>query len=152
MIDQKGFTLIEWLLVMMLIAIVGATASPLFVQHNDFRDRFFLDEMLGMLRYGNQVTKSTGCEIKVDYQDEKQIALLMRQHCNKGEFTKVIASPGFIIDVPRNVGVIENLPIYIDKDGKIYDKAHQWQQQYILKIKSQQLVIDGFSGFAYEKN
>ncbi len=156
--DSHGFTLIELLLVIALLGIVGATASPLFIHHELFQERFFIDELSNMLRFAHKVATATGCEVQVRYKQENELSLYMRQDCTGTEFSQMVASPflmaenqGYTITVPRSLSLKANLPIYIESDGKVFDQAHHWQKELKLQVKNNQIVIDGFSGFVYEK-
>lgn len=153
----KGFTLIEWLLVIILIGIVGATASPLLQHHQIFQERFFINDLSSMLRYAHKVATMTGCEVKINYNDRHELSLYQRQSCN-GDFTQKVISPylmsenkDYIVNIPPSIALHADLPLYIDSDGKVYDQSHQWKKKLILQIEKQQLIIDATTGFVYEK-
>jgi prepilin-type N-terminal cleavage/methylation domain-containing protein len=153
----KGFTLIEWLLVIILIGIVGATASPLLQHHQIFQERFFINDLSSMLRYAYKIATMTGCEVKINYNDRHELSLYQRQSCS-GDFTQKVVSPylmsenrDYIVNIPRSITLNANLPLYIDSDGKVYDQSHQWKKKLILQIEKQQLIIDATTGFVYEK-
>jgi MSHA pilin protein MshC len=155
---SQGFTLIEWLLVMVLIAIVGATASPMFVHHEIFQERFFIDEMSDMMRYAHRVATATGCEVQINYDSAAYVALYQRQHCTTQGFTKKVGAPfltsentDYVIKIPAQVTLKASLPIYIDSEGRVYDQFHHWQKKLTFEVKNHQIIIDGFSGFVYEK-
>jgi prepilin-type N-terminal cleavage/methylation domain-containing protein len=152
----KGFTLIEWLLVIILIGIVGATAAPLLQHHQIFQERFFINDLSAMLRYAHKVALMTGCEVKISYNDHHELSLYQRQSCN-GDFTQKVISPylmsenkDYIVNIPHSVVLDANLPFFMDSDGKVYDQSHQWKNKLTLHIKKQKLIIDGKTGFIYE--
>ncbi len=156
---SHGFTLIELLLVIALLGIVGATASPLLNHHELFQERFFIDELSNMLRFAHKVATATGCEVQLRYKQENELALYMRQSCTGSEFSQIVASPfllaenqGYTINVPRTLSVKANFPLFIESDGKVVDQSHLWQKEVKLQLKNNQIVIDGFSGFVYEKS
>ena len=154
---SQGFTLIEWLLVIILIGIVGATAAPLFSHHEIFQERFFINDLTAMIRYARTIASMSGCEVKIDYNNAHELTLFQRQGCY-GDFSLKVVSPylmseskDYIVNIPSSLAFNANLPIYIAKDGKVYDQFHHWQKTLSLQIKKQQLIIDGTTGFAYEK-
>ncbi len=111
-----------------------------------------------MLRFAHKVATATGCEVQVRYKQENELSLYMRQSCTGSEFSQMVASPfllsenqGYTITVPRTISLKANLPIYIESDGKVVDHSHRWQKELTLEVKRNQIVIDGFSGFVYEK-
>ncbi len=154
--SEKGFTLTELLLVIVLIGIVGVTASPMLTQTSTFQKRFVLDEFLNMLRYARKAAGATGCEVAILSRDNR-VGLYMRENCDKNDFTHEVSSPfltesqtGYYLLLPKGF-TISPLPIYIDSQGKVYDSQHQWQKELNLNINTQRFKIDGFSGFVYEK-
>jgi len=52
--EQRGFTLVELIVTMLLIGIVAAIAVPRFVDVNVFRSRGFADQVLASLRYAQK--------------------------------------------------------------------------------------------------
>lgn len=155
---EKGFTLIELLIVIVLLGIVGASVAPLLSDSSIFQRRFFLDEFSTMLRFAHKVSTNTGCEVAIKYKDDNHIGLFMKQSCTQGEFNQPVLSPYLIeagaayeLTVPK-MPALANLPIYIDKEGKVYDAQNRWQQEIVFSIDKQLMVIDGLSGFVYEKN
>ncbi len=154
----RGFTLIEWLLVIVLMGIIGATAAPLFLRHDDFEEKFFLDELSNMLRYARKVATATGCDVQIRYSAPNVLALYQRKNCTTDDFSKLVPSPfllaepaNMMVEIPKGVSVKGNFPFYINKDGKVYNQFHLQPKEIILQLNKRQLIIDGFSGLVYEK-
>ncbi|MBS0286386.1 MAG: prepilin-type N-terminal cleavage/methylation domain-containing protein [Proteobacteria bacterium] len=155
--SEKGFTLTELLMVIVLIGIVGASVAPLLSDTTFFQKRFFLDEFSNMLRFAHKISTATGCDIVIKYKDNNHIGLYMKQNCTQGDFTRPIVSPYLIeagsayeLVVPK-IPPLVNLPIFIDKMGKVYNAQNRWQPEIVFSVDNQHIVIDGFSGFVYEK-
>jgi len=66
-IDQyRGYTVIELVLVIALLAILGAVAAPRFFDNTAFDERAYLDELASSLRYAQKVAVASGCRVRAD--------------------------------------------------------------------------------------
>ncbi len=154
---EKGFTLIELILIMVLMSIIGITASPLFNQSSAFQERFFIDELMNMLRFANITATATGCDIVIKEVDKQKLGLFMRQNCKQDDYTRAVLSPfildgqtTYLVNVPKALSV-SSFPIYIDSNGQVTDSSQHWQKVINVSINQHRLLIDGTSGFVYEK-
>ncbi len=154
---EKGFTLVELALIIALIGIIGIAATPLLNNPSLFQARFFNDEFISMLMYGRKVAIASGCEVAIKAQ-QQEVILYMGENCDNDNFSHPVPYPfifnadnHFRLKLPNNLTLVP-LPIYFDKTGKVYDANHEWKKQIELHINKQKYIIDGFSGFMYEKN
>lgn len=63
---QSGFTLIELVMVMILVAILAFSAIPRFAQRNTFDTRGFFDQSIAMLRYAQKTAIAQGRNVFVN--------------------------------------------------------------------------------------
>jgi MSHA pilin protein MshC len=155
----KGFTLVEMTLVLVMVGIIGASAYPLFTNHQLFQERFSIDEISNVLHYSHRVAMATGCEVQIQYHDQKELTFYQREDCTSGEFTKPLLSPYLLKDnpkltvmLPSRITLRGHFPLYISSNGKMYDQYHHWHGQFILQLNARQIIIDGLSGIVYEKS
>ena len=52
---QKGFTLVELIMTIVIIGIIGAVAAPRFINNNVFQSRGFADQVQATLRYAQKM-------------------------------------------------------------------------------------------------
>jgi MSHA pilin protein MshC len=62
----RGFTVIELVLVIVIVAILGAIAGPRFFDNSTFEERAYYDELVTSLRYAQKVAVASGCRVRVD--------------------------------------------------------------------------------------
>jgi prepilin-type N-terminal cleavage/methylation domain-containing protein len=153
---QKGFTLVEGILVILLIGILSATATSMFTGQKIFRERFFTDEVTQMIFYARKVAMTTECEVEITYK-QNALHLLQREHCQNGDFTRSLPSVSlldnnqqFEITVPSTVKLKGQFPLYIDSGGKFYEEKNKRAEKIAWQINHRILNIDPYSGFTYE--
>lgn len=64
--QQGGFTIVELVLVLVIVAILGALAGPRFFDNTAFDQRAYLDELASSLRYAQKVAVASGCHVRAD--------------------------------------------------------------------------------------
>lgn len=62
----RGYTLIELILVIVLLATLGAVAGPRFFDTDSFDARRYADELSAALRYAQKVAVASGCPVRAD--------------------------------------------------------------------------------------
>ncbi len=62
---QKGFTLVELVMVIVLLGILSATALPKFVSVATFQQQVFFDDTLNAVRYAQKLAVASGCKVQV---------------------------------------------------------------------------------------
>ena len=60
-----GFTLVEMIATLIIIALIAAVSSPLFFNINAFRQGGFYDETVSAVRYAQKYAVATGCTVRV---------------------------------------------------------------------------------------
>ena len=84
--SQQGFTLVELVVVLVLLAIVSAFAMPKFFDLNLYSDRTAYDETVSAMRYAQKLAVSSGCEVQVQLTSS---GYALQQHgssCTAGNF------------------------------------------------------------------
>ncbi len=64
---QSGFSLVELVMVIVIMAIVSAVAMPKFFQKSSFSERAFFDDCLTALRYAQKLAVVTNCDVQVSF-------------------------------------------------------------------------------------
>jgi len=61
-----GYTIVEVVLVIVILAIIGSVAGPRFFDDRAFDERGYYDEVVSALRYAQKVAVASGCHVRVD--------------------------------------------------------------------------------------
>jgi len=98
---QKGFTLVELVMVMVLLGILSAIALPKFFDITVFQERGFFDDTLGAIRYAQKLAVATGCNVQVviaaNQFELKRPGASNRSQCASttgSDFTQSVTRPG----------------------------------------------------------
>lgn len=155
---EQGFTLIEGIMVILLIVILSATATSMFSGKKIFSERFFTDEVTQMVFYARKVAMTTECDVEIAYK-KSTLTLFQRENCQEGQFTKMLPpasllenTQGFEVQVPKEVQLKGQFPLYIDNKGKFYEQQNKKLEKITWYINRRVLNIDPFSGFTYESH
>lgn len=62
---QAGLTIVELVLVIVIIAVLGALAGPRFFDRSAFDERAYAEELASALRYAQKVAVGSGCRVRV---------------------------------------------------------------------------------------
>lgn len=63
---QKGFTLVELITTLVIIALIAAVSGPLFFDVDVFRQRGFFEETISAMRYAQKHAVATNCNVRVN--------------------------------------------------------------------------------------
>jgi MSHA pilin protein MshC len=74
---QQGFTLVELIIVIVIVAVIGTIAMPRFFDSRSFSGRGYFEELVAALKFSQSAAVATGCPVRfsltaADYSAEQQ--------------------------------------------------------------------------------
>ncbi len=146
---QCGYTVIELVLVIVILAILGAVAGPRFFDNAAFDERAYVDELASSLRYAQKVAVASGCRVRADiaassYSLTQQTP--QAGHCDPADVSfplPVRLSTGDIMSgsAPSGVATAPAVTLVYDALGRTNFAANQ-----TLTVGARTLVIQADSG------
>jgi len=64
MVEQRGFTIVELIMVIVIIGILAAVVGPRFFSKSNFDERVYYEEVLSAVRYAQKLAVASGCYIQ----------------------------------------------------------------------------------------
>ncbi|WP_313554015.1 type II secretion system protein [Stutzerimonas nitrititolerans] len=137
MVKQRGFTIVELIMGIVIIGILAAVVGPRFFAKSNFDERFYFEETLSVVRYAQELAVASGCRIQVSRDSTSGRFLLHRaDDCDvddKKYNKKVIGSDGQSYsgeldeedsDQGPDSSTINGFPFVFSSLGCIYDSAN----------------------------
>lgn len=91
---HSGFSLIELIVTILVLAIISIFAASRFVNRATFDETGFFEESLSAVRYAQKVAMASGCDIRVTFNAS---VLTLRQWIDAGNNSCDFASPGAVL-------------------------------------------------------
>ena len=93
---SKGFTLVEMIVTLIIVALIAAVSGPRFFSLSAFQESGFYDETVSAVRYAQKYAVASGCTVRV--QTAASGFTLYRPaavaNCNTpGSYTTILADP-----------------------------------------------------------
>jgi MSHA pilin protein MshC len=145
----RGFTVIELVLVIVIVAILGAIAGPRFFDNSTFDERAYYDELVTSIRYAQKVAVASGCRVRVDI-TATSYALWQQSpqtgHCDSTDLTfpmPVLLSTGEVMNgmAPGAITADPAITLVYDPLGQTSLAANQ-----VLSVGARTLTIQAESG------
>ena len=90
---HKGFTLVEMIATLMIVAILALVAVPRFFERQDFDARIFFDQLQAMLRYAQKIAIAQNRDVQVRL-DGASIAFCFAAFGAGGSCSDPVPAPG----------------------------------------------------------
>ncbi len=146
---ERGYTIVELVLVIVIVAILGSVAGPRFFDNVAFDERAYSDELAVSIRYAQKVAVASGCRVRVTIAaDGYSLSQQSSQagHCNPADASfpvAVLLSSGEIMSGSAPAGIVTAPAIVI-----IYDALGRTNlaSNQTLMIGTRSLAVQAESG------
>ncbi|UNG20334.1 Tfp pilus assembly protein FimT/FimU [Stutzerimonas zhaodongensis] len=123
MIKQRGFTIVELIMVIVILGIISAVAIPRFFDRKTFDERFYFEEVLSSIRYAQKLALASGCSIRIVV-DSDGYRLTYAKDCGVGptypKINDLVADPsggGYRGDNEYHVKIDKTFTVTFDSLG-----------------------------------
>ncbi|MCI0919045.1 type II secretion system protein [Pseudomonas stutzeri] len=122
MTHQRGFTLVELVMTLVIIGILAAVVGPRFFDRKVFDERLFFEEAVSAVRYAQKLALASGCLIQVSL-GAGGYQLRRAANCTSGAYSAEVQGPDgqvpFANTVPSGVAVsATQFPVVFDSLGR----------------------------------
>lgn len=135
---DAGFTLVELVTVIVLLAIVSAFAIPRFFDADFYQKKGFSDELISALRYAQKYAVAAGCDVRVDINTEGYV---VATHASKGECGRVPASGGNVLRLPSGEKMSSDAaPEALNEASVVFDALGRGREEDYTKLSSPKTI------------
>lgn len=145
----SGFTVVELIVTISIVAVLAAVAIPRFADQQGFKERGFYDEALSAARYAQKFAVATGCEVQFSVAGNAYVLNQRVTDCTTGGFTRAVAHPGtqaasFTGTTPSGIAftMVPTATVVFDALGKTSDGTTR-----TVTVGSKSFLIVGATGF-----
>lgn len=118
MVKPRGFTIVELIMVIVILGIISAVALPRFFDRKTFDERFYFEEVLSSVRYGQKLAVASGCVVNVKI-NNSGYALTYGTGACSGIQIKDPSDKSYPIKPPSNVSVQSGMELEFNSLGCI---------------------------------
>ncbi|WP_312447915.1 type II secretion system protein [Stutzerimonas nitrititolerans] len=118
MVEQRGFTIVELIMVIVILGIISAVALPRFFDRKTFDERFYFEEVLSSVRYGQKLAVASGCLVNVKI-NNSGYALAYGAGACSGIQIKDPSDKSYPIKPPSNVSIQSGMELEFNSLGCI---------------------------------
>ena len=120
---QRGFTMVELIMVIVILGILAAVVGPRFFDRQQFDQRMFYEESLSAVRYAQKLALASGCLTQVSLSQASGYQVHQAVNCTSGGFSLAVpgADGATLINssVPQGVVIeVTNFPVVFDSRGR----------------------------------
>lgn len=116
--NQRGFTIIELVMVIVIIGILAAVVGPRFFQTKTFDNRFYFEQALAAVRHGQKLAVASGCLVNVTINSAGYTLGYGNGSCSSNSI-KDPSGDAYPVAVPSGVVVQQGLDVMFNSLGCI---------------------------------
>ena len=142
--NQEGFTFVELICVIMLLAILSAVALPRFFSIEDYNQSIDTTQIVNVLRYGQKLAIASGCPSQIVFSNQGYSVRQHEESCMEGDFVIVKVSH------PYSSGAFKSQNVTWTASSIIFDSLGRASQQTDIQIGDKSLRVYPETGFVGE--
>jgi len=119
---QRGFTIVELILVIVIIGILAAVVGPRFFIKSNFDERFYFEEVLSSVRYAQKLAVASGCLVRVTVNGSGYSLAYGAGACSSVQI-KDPSGKEYPIKPPANVAVQSGMDVEFNSLGCIANNS-----------------------------
>lgn len=156
---QKGYTVVELIVVMIVIGVLSVTTLPKFFGVSSFEEMGYLDTVTQSIRQAQKMAMSSGCDTRAEITISGYALWQRATDCTTGAFNRSVKQPGgtnWSGSTPGGLSVV-GTDIYFDGNGRPYLLANPGDTSgtalasaITISIGGRQLQLEPETGYIFQ--
>ena len=149
MIKQRGFTIVELVMTIVIMGILAAVVGPRFFDRQVFDQRLYFEQSLTAVRFAQKLALSSGCPIRARI-DNGGYALSYASTCGAIASGTVVSDPSggsFAVGLPSGVSVQQTLDITFNSRGCVAAGTGCGSGSQVGRVGGFSLAVHADTGF-----
>jgi MSHA pilin protein MshC len=149
---EEGFTIVELVVTLVVVAILAAVAAPRFLSVSEMNADLFRTELLAALRYAQRLSVATGCGVQVQL-TASSYTLTQQTGCAGSAWTQAVVDPStngatYVRSAPNGVALSSSVnPLRFDALGRATNSTGTVTSATV-SVGARTISVIGESGFA----
>jgi MSHA pilin protein MshC len=147
--SQRGFTLVELVMTLVLISVLAIAAVPRFFSSTGFKQQAFFQDTLNAARYAQKLAVSSGCQTQIQFSGNSY-TVIRENNCGSGLFSSSLPVAHPVNQTQSFSNTQDGATISATNSTTTFTMLGEADANNIVSIGTKQFTIVADTGFIYD--
>jgi MSHA pilin protein MshC len=147
--SQRGYTLVELVMTLVLISVLAIAAVPRFFSSTGFKQQAFFQDTLNAARYAQKLAVSSGCQTQIQFSGNSY-NIIREDSCGSGLFSLDFSVAHPVDQTQSYSNSQDGATISATNSATTFTMLGEADTNNIVSIGNKQFTIVAATGFIYD--